>query len=280
MSEMAGRPRVCFLGPAGTYSHTAAMRLFPAGGEWLLATDIAEVFEQVACGNADWGVVPVENSSEGSVLPTLDAFVHSSLCIAAECQLRIQHCLLAARQTPPAAIVRIASHPQSLGQCRQWLKQHFPQASLLPVNSNAEAALLASTEPGLAAIAGRTAAELYGLQVLHESIEDCADNTTRFWQIARECETRPTGRDKTSLIIKAKNEPGTLYQALEPFHRFGVSLTKLESRPSRKSAWSYLFYVDLEGHVDDAPVAAALADLATKEIGIKVLGSYPAAVLA
>ena len=278
MTEGAGSARVCFLGPAGTYSHAAAMQLFPAGAHWLPVSDIGDVFAQVECGQADWGVVPVENSSEGSVLPTLDAFVRTKLCIAAECQLRIHHCLLGSAATRSAGIERIASHQQSLGQCRQWLKQHYPQAILQAVNSNAEAALLASTQTGLAAIAGSTAAGLYGLEVLHDSIEDCADNTTRFWQIGRACTTVPTGRDKTSLIIKAKNEPGTLYQALEPFHRFGVSLTKLESRPSRKSAWSYLFYVDLEGHAQDAPVAAALAELAGGETEIRVLGSYPAAV--
>lgn len=280
MSETARVPRVCFLGPVGTYSHAAAMQLFPEGGAWLPVSDIGEVFAQVEGGHAEWGVVPVENSSEGSVLPTLDAFVQSDLRVAAECQLRIHHCLLATAETAAQGISRIASHQQSLGQCRQWLRRHYPDALLLPVSSNAEAARLAQAEPGLAAVAGRTAAELYGLQVMHESIEDCDDNTTRFWQIGRNCETRPSGRDKTSLIIKARNEPGTLFRALEPFHRFGISLTKLESRPSRKSAWSYLFYVDLEGHADDAPVAAALAEFAHQETEIKVLGSYPAVVLA
>lgn len=280
MTEIAGAPRVCFLGPAGTYSHAAAMQLFAAGAQWLPVSDIGEVFAQVERGHADWGVVPVENSSEGSVLPALDAFVQSDLRIAAECQLRIQHCLLASAATAAQGVVRIASHQQSLGQCRQWLRQHYPDAALLPANSNAEAALLAGTQTGLAAIAGRAAADLYDLQVLHEGIEDCADNTTRFWQIGREIATHATGKDKTSLIIKARNEPGTLFRALEPFHRFGINLTKLESRPSRKSAWSYLFYVDLEGHVDDRPVASALAELGKLEIEFKVLGSYPAAVVA
>lgn len=242
------------------------------------AADIQEVFTLVEDGVADWGVVPVENSSEGSVLPALDAFVQSPLRIAAETMLRISHCFSVAPGTDPQAISRIASHQQSLGQCRQWLRQHYPRAELVPVSSNAAAAQHAMQYPGTAAIAGRTAAALYGLQVLHEAIEDTSDNTTRFLQIGRKVQTRSSGHDKTSLIIKAQNEPGTLFRALEPFHRHGVSLTKLESRPSRKAAWSYLFYVDLEGHVEDEPVAAALQELAQLAIEVEVLGSYPAAV--
>jgi chorismate mutase/prephenate dehydratase len=276
MTETAGGPGVCFLGPEGTYSHAAALRLFPGGACWMPVAEIPEVFARVESGQAEWGVVPVENSSEGSVLPTLDAFVASELCVAAECQLRINHCLLATAATQVAGITRIASHSQSLGQCRQWLKQHYPEATLISVGSNAEAARLASREPGLAAIAGRTAAELYGLDVLRESIQDCADNTTRFWQIGRSCRTRPTGRDKTSLIVEIRNEAGALFRILEPFHRHGVSLARLESRPSRKSAWTYLFYMDIEGHAEDPPVASALEALVPLVEEIKVLGSYPA----
>lgn len=278
MTESSSLPAVAFLGPAGTYSHAAAQQLFPAGARWVLASDIQDVFTLVEAGSADWGVVPVENSSEGSVLPALDAFVQSPLGIAAETMLRISHCFSVAPGTDPAAIVQIASHHQSLGQCRQWLRQHYPQAELVPMSSNAAAALHALQHPGTAAIAGKEAAGLYGLQVLHEAIEDVPDNTTRFLLVGREVHTQSSGHDKTSLIIKARNEPGTLFRALEPFHRYGVSLTKLESRPSRKAAWSYYFYVDLEGHVDDAPVHAALQELAQLAIEIKVLGSYPAAV--
>lgn len=278
MSENATLLAVAFLGPTGTYSHAAAMQLFPGGAAWLPAADIQDVFTLVEQGKAQWGVVPVENSSEGSVLPTIDSFVQSSVLISAETLLRISHCFIAAPGTNPADIVRIASHQQSLGQCRHWLKAHFPKAELVPMSSNAEAARYAAANPGVGAIAGRTAAELYGLQIVHESIEDAPDNTTRFVKIGLTAVTRPSGRDKTTLIIKAHDEPGTLFRALEPFHRYGVSLTKLESRPSRKTAWSYFFYVDLEGHVDDAPVHCALRELAFLEIEVKVLGSYPAAV--
>ncbi len=278
MSEDAALPTVAFLGPAGTYSHTAASQLFPAGANYLPAADIQDVFTLVEQGRAQWGVVPVENSSEGSVLPTLDSFVQSPVLISAETLLRISHCFSMAPGTTADSAMRIASHQQSLGQCKQWLKTHHPQAELVPMSSNAEAARFAAQNRGVAAIAGRTAAELYGLNIVHESIEDVHDNTTRFFRIGLVSATRPSGRDKTTLIIKVHNEPGTLFRALEPFHRHGVSLTKLESRPSRKTAWSYLFYVDLEGHIEDVPVSAALRELAQLAIEVKVLGSYPAAV--
>lgn len=279
MTDQASRPVVAFLGPAGTYSHAAALQLFPEPDvEWLLAGDLLEVFTLVEQGRADWGVVPVENSTEGSVLPVLDAFVGSPLRIAAETQLRISHCFSVAPGTDVAAVSRIASHQQSLGQCRQWLRQHYPQAELVPMGSNAAAARYAAEHPGTAAIAGRTAAELYQLQIVHAAIEDTPDNTTRFLQIGRDVHAPATGHDKTSLVFKTRNEPGTLFRALEPFHRHGVSLTKLESRPTRQAVWSYYFYVDLEGHADDAPVHAALQELEQLVLEVKMLGSYPAAV--
>jgi chorismate mutase/prephenate dehydratase len=278
MTETDKLPVVAFLGPAGTYSHAAALLLFPQGATWLPVADIPEVFTSVEQGKADWGVVPVENSTEGSILPTLDGFVLSPLVISAELLLRINHCLILSEATRTKGIEKIASHQQSLGQCRQWLKQHYPNTPLLPVSSNAEAARLASVTPGIAAVAGKSAAELYGLSILYESIEDNNDNTTRFVCIGSRPSASPSGRDKTSIIIQAHNEPGTLFRALEPFHRHGISLTKLESRPSRKAAWSYFFYVDLEGHLEDKPVRAALKELAQLAIEVKVLGSYPAAV--
>lgn len=271
-------PVVAFLGPAGTYSHTAAMQMFPSGATWLPVADISEVFEAVAAGRADKGVVPVENSSEGSVVATLDCFVQSPLTICGETLLRINQCLLATPRTRESGITRIISHQQSLGQCRQWLRSHYPDIVQQPVSSNAEAARLAADSVGVAAIAGKTAAQLYGLDILAESIEDMHDNTTRFLCVGAGQAARPTGRDRTSLIIMTQNEPGTLFRALEPFHRHGISLTKLESRPTRKSAWSYLFYVDLEGHAEDADVSAALRDLANLSIETRLLGSYPAAV--
>jgi chorismate mutase / prephenate dehydratase len=266
---------VAFLGPAGTYSHAAAKSLFGEGAPWQPVGDIGDVFAAVESGKAIWGVVPVENSSEGSVTATLDAFVNSPVRICAEHLLRIHHCLLAAPGTTTAGLRRIFSHPQSLGQCRQYLDTQFPGVERVAASSNAEAARLAAASPGTAAIAGKVAAGLYGLQVLAESIEDTADNTTRFVLLTNTHITTPSGRDKTSLLVSAPDEPGTLFHALEPFFRFGVSLTKLETRPSRVAAWSYAFYVEFAGHVDDANVKATMAALKTLKLDVKWLGSYP-----
>lgn len=278
MSETGQQPVVAFLGPAGTYSHAAALQMFKQGAEWLPVSDIQDVFHSVEEGKADWGVVPVENSTEGSVIPTLDGFIFSPLVITAELRLRINHCLLLSTDTRELGIAKIASHQQSLGQCKHWLKLHYPNTPLLPVSSNAEAALLAVSTPGVAAIAGKTAAEIYGLSIGHESIEDSHDNTTRFLCIGKDSVSKPTGKDKTSIIIETKNEPGALFRALAPFHRHGINLSKLESRPSRKTAWSYLFYVDIDGHIGNAVIKSALQELAELSIDVKVLGSYPTAV--
>ena len=277
MNKLAQNAHVAYLGPAGTYTHAAALQWFDADASWLPVTDIQEIFAAVESGKADYGVVPVENSSEGSVIATLDAFINSPLQISGELLLRIRQCLLASSGVSIKDIVRIVSHQQSLGQCRQWLASNLPGIDKVSGSSNAEAARLASQQSGVAAVAGKTAATLYGLQVLVEGIEDSTDNTTRFLLLSRKATQASTGRDKTSLIISAHNEPGTLFRALEPFHRFGVNLTKLESRPSRKAAWSYSFYVDIEGHTDDAKVQSALQALKSHALEVKMLGSYPAA---
>lgn len=277
MTKLAPNARVTYLGPAGTYTHAAALQWFGKDAQWQPTADIADIFAAVESGRADYGVVPVENSSEGSVIPTLDAFNGSTLQINGELLLRIRQCLLARAGTALGDIKQIVSHQQSLGQCRQWLADKLPGVEKVSVSSNAEAARLAAQQAGIAAIAGKTAAEIYGLQVLVEGIEDSADNTTRFLLLSREATMQSTGRDKTSLIISAHNEPGTLFRALEPFHRFGVNLTKLESRPSRKAAWSYSFYVDCDGHVNDSKVQQALHALKSVALDVKLLGSYPAA---
>lgn len=269
--------RVAYLGPAGTYTHTAALQWFGAQAAWLPQVEIRDVFAAVEAGEAERGVVPVENSSEGSVTATLDAFINSSLHITGELMLRIRHCLLARAGVALADIHKVVAHQQALGQCRQWLDAHLPGVERLAVSSNAEAARLAGGQQGIAAIAGKTAAELYGLSVLAEAIEDSHDNTTRFLLLSRQENALASGHDKTSLIIYAHNEPGTLFRALEPFQRFGVNLTKLESRPSRRAAWSYSFYVDFEGHVGDHKVQEALAALQQHALDVKMLGSYPAA---
>ncbi len=276
MSKLAPNSRVTYLGPAGTYTHAAALQWFGKDAQWQPAVDIPEIFATVESGQADYGVVPVENSSEGSVIPTLDAFSTSPLQINSELLLRIRQCLMASPGTSMGAITKVVSHQLSLGQCRQWLAANLPGVEKVSISSNAEAARLAAQQQGIAAIAGKTAAGLYGLQVLAEGIEDSADNTTRFLLLSRNVATHSTGRDKTSIIIFAQNEPGTLFRALEPFHRFGVNLTKLESRPSRKSAWSYYFYVDFDGHVEDAKVQEALQVLKAHALDVKILGSYPA----
>lgn len=276
MTEHAPAARVAYLGPAGTYTHAAALQWFGKDAQWLPAGDITAVFRAVEQGDADYGVVPVENSTEGSVTPTLDAFNNSSLQISGEVLLRIHHCLLAREGTALAGITKVVSHQQSLGQCREWLAANLPGIEKVSVSSNAEAARLAAQQPGVAAIAGRTAAELYGLEVLAANIEDSVENTTRFAILSRDADTRSTGRDKTSIIISTLNEPGTLFRALEPFHRYGVNLTKLESRPSRKAAWCYYFYVDFDGHVDDDTVKKTLDLLRSHTLEVKILGSYPA----
>jgi chorismate mutase/prephenate dehydratase len=275
--ESASLPVVAYLGPEGTYTHIAARQWFPETGTFLPAVDIHEIFNAVESGQASHGVVPVENSIEGSVTATLDRFAGSGLKITAELLLPIRHCLMARPGTLLPEIRKVVSHQQSLGQCRHWLQTNLPGVELLSVSSNAEAARLAAEQPGVAAIAGTTAATLYGLQVLSEGIADAEDNTTRFLLLERENHARPSGKDKTSLFILTANEPGSLFRALEPFHRHGVNLNKLESRPSRKTAWSYSFYLDIEGHMEDEGIRAALGELAALSIEVKLLGSYPAA---
>jgi prephenate dehydrogenase len=275
--QFDGGVGVAFLGPEGTYTHNAALALFGANVKEVPVDDIRDVFAAVDDGRASWGVVPVENSTEGSITITLDTLASSSLQICAEYLLRINHCLLMKPGSNKQQITSIVSHQQSLGQCRNYLDLHFAGIERLPVSSNAEAARIASVTPGVAAIAGKTAATRYELEILAESIEDTHDNTTRFLLLGKACTTKATGKDRTSLLISAPNEPGTLFHALEPFHRFGVSLTKLETRPSRRAAWSYAFYVDLDGHVEDSKMQSALQALKQLQLGVKWLGSYPQA---
>ena len=277
MTKLPANAKVAYLGPAGTYSHAAALRWFPDPASCVPVSEIQDVFASVESGNTDFGVVPVENSSEGSITITLDSFVASSLHINAELMLRINHCLLAAKSTTLKDICKVVSHQQSLGQCRQWLNTNLPGVERVAVSSNAEAAKFAASQPGVAAIAGRVAASLYDLQILFDSIEDISDNTTRFLLLGREVLPKNAVPYKTSIIISTHNEPGTLFKALEPFQRFGVNLTKLESRPSRKAVWSYAFYVDFEGHITDQTVQTALQELKQHALDVKVLGSYPAA---
>jgi chorismate mutase/prephenate dehydratase len=264
---------IAYFGPAGTYTHEAARGKFGASVDYVAQASIPDVFAQVARGKADFGVVPIENSTEGAVTHTLDEFMDSELKICAQILLRIEHNLLSkgARQ----AIRRIYSHPQSLGQCRQWLRSHFPEAELVECSSNTRAAQQAAQEPGTAAIAGKLAAELYGLTILESGIQDSAHNTTRFLVIGPAA-CPPTGQDKTSLMFSVQDKSGALFDALEAFKRLGISMSKIESRPSRRKAWEYFFFVDVEGHASDAKLVEALRELEPRCTRLKILGSYPA----
>ncbi len=268
---------IAFLGPEGTFTQAAALKHFGHSVQTVPLATIGDVFREVESGAASYGVVPVENSTEGVVNHTLDEFMHSSLKICGEVTLRIHHHLLS-REGELAAVRRVYAHQQALAQCRKWLDTHLPQVELVDVSSNAEAARLAADEPGAAAIASEAAADIYGLDILQRNIEDEPDNTTRFLVIGRR-ETPPSGVDKTSLLIYTDNRPGALYRILEPIARNGLSMTRIESRPSRQGMWNYVFFIDIEGHARDEKVAAALEELAESASIVKVLGSYPCAVL-
>jgi chorismate mutase/prephenate dehydratase len=267
--------RIAYLGPPGTFSHGAVARHF---GDFIDAepyASIDEVFRAAESGQTDHAVVPVENSTEGAVGRTLDLMCQTELNIVGEIKLRIAQHLLSKAATQDG-VTKIYSHAQSLAQCAQWLARHVPAVPRIPVASNAEAARLAAAEPGAAAIAGEAAAAIYGLSVLASHIEDEPNNTTRFWVLGRHAVAR-SGRDETSLVMSAHNRPGAVHALLEPLAKHGVSMTRLESRPSRTGLWEYLFFVDVEGHRDDAPVAAALVELRARAPFLKLLGSYPAA---
>jgi chorismate mutase/prephenate dehydratase len=271
--------KIAFFGPAGTFTQTAALKHFGHSVQTVPLATIDEVFREVEAGAVNYGVVPVENSTEGVVTHTADSFMTSTVRIIGEVQLRIHHHLLVGDGTQATAISRVYSHQQSLAQCRKWLDAHYPKAERVAVSSNAEAARRIKGEWHSAAIAGETAAELYGLKKLHECIEDNPKNTTRFLIIGSEAVPR-SGDDKTSIIVSMqKNQSGALYSILEPFKSRGINLTRIESRPSQTDAWSYVFVIDFEGHVDDAPVKAALGELEAHVRELKLLGSYPKAVL-
>ena len=268
--------RIAYLGPAGTFSHAAAVRHF---GQFVHAEPYAtidEVFRAAEGGQTDYAVVPVENSTEGAVGRTLDLMCQTPLSICGEIKLRVRQNLLS-NAASLAEVTRVYSHAQSLAQCVQWLARHLPAAARVAVASNAEAARLAAAEPGSAAIAGEIAATIYGLAVLAPHIEDEPNNTTRFWVLGAQ-EVPPSGRDETSLVMSAPNRPGAIYALLEPIAKHGVSMSRLESRPARTGLWEYLFFVDLVGHATQPDVSAALAELRQKAPFLKMLGSYPAAI--
>ena len=269
---------VAYLGPEGTFTQQAVHRHFGHSVQTLSMPSIDDVFEQVQSGDADFGVVPVENSTQGIVSHTLDNFLFSDLKICGEIELRVHQNLLSLARSLKQ-IERVYSHEQSLSQCKNWLRTHLPGVELIAVGSNSEAARRVRNTPESAAIGGRSAAEVYGLPVLFADIEDHPDNTTRFLVIGREI-FAPSGNDKTTLLLSGKEGPGLLHSLLEPFRAHGVNMTRIESRPSREGKWAYVFFVDVEGHAEDAAVAAALQDMAKVSKLSRVLGSYPRAVLA
>jgi chorismate mutase/prephenate dehydratase len=270
--------KVAFLGPEGTFTQTAVLTHFGHSVRALPLASIDEVFHEVEAANADFGVVPIENSTEGTVNHTLDRFLSSPLKICGEVELRI-HQFLMGRMTSLERIARVCSHQQSLAQCRSWLQDHLPDVERIGVASNAEAARRARDEDGTAAIAGQTAAEVYNLEVLATDIEDRPDNTTRFLVLGRKL-FEPSGEDRTTLLVSVSHgqAPGALFRLLEPLARHRVSMTRIESRPSRRRKWDYVFFIDLEGHCADKPVAQALAALKRRASLFRILGSYPRAL--
>jgi chorismate mutase/prephenate dehydratase len=267
---------VAFLGPEGTFTQQAAYKHFGHAIKAVSVPAIDEIFRAVESGACQFGVVPVENSTEGVITHTLDSFLRSPLLIAGEVILRIHHNLMS-NLTDLQEVRHVFSHQQSLGQCRGWLDHYLPKVERTGVSSNAEAARLAAVTPNSAAIAGRVAAELYGLGILASNIEDEPDNTTRFLVIGRH-PVGPTGNDKTSLLVSTRNYPGALYNTLEPFARYQISMCKIESRPSRRGAWDYVFFIDVEGHQQDPGLAEALKVLEEHVVMLKILGSYPRAI--
>lgn len=267
---------VAYLGPQGTFSQEAAAKQFGAGASLAACPSIDEVFRQVETGVVGYGVVPVENSTEGAIGRTLDLLLLTPAKICGEVMLPIRQCLMS-RSGRLADIRRVYSHTQSLAQCQQWLARKLPHAERTAVVSNAEAAQLAARDRRAAAVGPGTAAALYGLKLIARNIEDESRNTTRFLVIAQH-DAAPSGKDKTSLILSTRNVPGAMHELLTPLAANQVSMTRLESRPSRAGLWEYVFYMDVEGHQQDPNVARVLAELKEKASFIKNLGSYPAAV--
>jgi chorismate mutase/prephenate dehydratase len=272
--------KVAYLGPEGTFTQSAVLKHFGHSVHALSVATIDEVFHEVEAGTADFGVAPIENSSEGTVnIHTLDMFLTSPLKVCGEIELRI-HQHLMGRMADIKSIKRVCSHPQSLAQCKAWLAENLPDVELVPVASNAEAARRARDEDGTAALAGEAASKVYGLRILFQTVEDRDDNSTRFVVVGRKL-FPPSGNDKTSLLVSASGTkgPGVLLHLLGPLARHGVNMTRIESRPSRKRKWDYVFFVDLDGHAEDPPVRRALEKIKAQASLFKVLGAYPKAVL-
>ncbi|MES2740927.1 MAG: prephenate dehydratase [Pseudomonadota bacterium] len=267
------RVTVAYLGPAGTFSEQAVYAQFGSAVDGLPCASIDEVFRATEAGTADFGVVPVENSSEGAINRTLDLMLQTSLIISGEVAIAVHHSLMT-KSGDMQGVAVICAHSQALAQCQVWLNQHYPHIERRAVASNAEAAVMASADCSVAAIASEMAGEQYRLGVVQAHIQDDPHNRTRFAVVGK-LQTAPSGADQTSMVLAVPNRAGAVYQLLAPLARHGVSMTRFESRPARMGSWEYYFYVDIEGHVHDAPVAQALLELKDNAAFFKVLGSYP-----
>jgi chorismate mutase/prephenate dehydratase len=268
--------RVAYLGPEATYTHMAVKRQFGLSARAIPCGTISGVFDEVTRGGADFGVVPIENSTEGVVNHTLDTFLHSDLKISAEIVLEVNHCLLTRPALDLANVDRVYSHPQGLAQCRRWLSANLPRAAIVESASTSEAARLARDDPHGAAVASELAARLYDLVVARRSIADAAQNVTRFLVIGTR-QAEPTSKDRTSILLELRDEPGVLFRVLEPFARRGVNMSKIESRPSRRRPWEYVFFIDVDGHQREPTLASAIEEVGAACTSLKVLGSYPRA---
>ncbi|MBF6024747.1 prephenate dehydratase [Lysobacter niastensis] len=268
--------KIGYLGPEGTHSQQAVYKHFGHSIHGLPLSSIEEVFQEVEAGHADFGVVPVENSTQGTIQSTLDMFLTSKLKICGEVELRVHQHLLS-RNGRIEDIERVYSHPQSFAQCKAWLRQYLPKAEKIPVSSNAEAARRARNAEDAAAIAGISAANVYGLKSVAGPIEDRPDNTTRFLVIGREL-FPPSGNDRTSLLVFIKDQPGALYHVLAPFAKHGLSMNRIESRPGHTGLWQYAFFIDVSGHVHEEAMRHAVDELDEYAQEVKVLGSYPVAI--
>ncbi len=264
--------KIAYFGPEATFTHMAALKQFGSEADFIPVKSIKDVFMEVEHGRANYGVVPIENSTEGVVNYTLDMFIDSSLKIYSEIFLEISHYLLSTSEI--SKIKKVYSHPQPIAQCRIWLESNLPNAKLIEVLSTAEAAIMASKEKNTAAIASSLAADIYGLKILAERIEDNVENFTRFLIIGKNINQK-TKNDKTSIMFSVKDKVGALHNSLSPFQKYKINLTKIESRPTRKKAWEYIFFVDFQGHVDNKNVKKALMELENECTFLKVLGSYP-----
>ena len=268
---------VAFLGPEGTYSESAVKKNFGSSVSKSATETIEEVFKDVAEGKSDYGIVPIENSTEGPINQTLDCLADFNLNICGEVEMLIHHSLMGLNQAFPKEGFEIHAHEQTLAQCKNWLDAHCPDVKRVPVSSNAQAAKNAKDNSGILAIAGSLASEKYGLEIIRRNIEDYSENTTRFIVIGFQ-EVSSTGEDKTSLLVTTKNESGALYNLLKPIQKNGLNLTHITYRPSKINKWHYSFFFDFEGHKDDKKVKSLLDELSATNSEIKLLGSYPNSV--